>query len=94
MPHPFSAGAAITATADITLTADQVAEQTIWIIDPGGAGRKVLLPAEASSKGLMLVIKNSADAAEVLTRRHDVDPDDPVDVGLAVELPPLEKVSE
>lgn len=73
MPHPFSAGAAITATGDITLTAAQVAEQTIWVIDPGGAGRKILLPAEADCKGLMLVIKNSADAAEILTIKEDSD---------------------
>jgi hypothetical protein len=73
MPHPFSAGAAITATGDITLTAAQVAEQAIWVIDPGGAGRKVLLPAEADCEGYMLVIKNSADAAEILTVKDDAD---------------------
>lgn len=73
MPHPFSAGAAITASGNITLTAAQVAEQTIWIIDPGGSGRTILLPPEADCKGLMLVVKNSADAAEVLTIKDDAD---------------------
>ena len=39
-------------------------------LDPGGAGRTVLLPPEAA--GLWLVIENTADAAEDLSVREDL----------------------
>lgn len=40
-------------------------------LDPGGAGRTVLLPAESDSEGLILYISNQADAAEDLTVKED-----------------------
>lgn len=57
-----------TAAADIVLTEKS---PMIQFIDPGGAARNVDLPAEAVSKGLVFLISNQADAAEVLTIRDD-----------------------
>ena len=56
--------------ADKTLS---LADARIQVLDPGGAGRKVLLPAEASSAGEAFIIHNGADAAEVLTIKEDSD---------------------
>ena len=41
------------------------------VLDPGGAGRTITLPAEANCQGLWFYIKNSADAAETLTIQED-----------------------
>lgn len=39
----------------------------IYSLDPGGAGRNLTMPDEASSKGVMTMIANTADAAETIT---------------------------
>ena len=57
-----------TLTGDKTLTVNDVAMQ---ILDPGGSNRNVVLPAEEHSVGLSFVIRNSADAAEILTVQND-----------------------
>jgi hypothetical protein len=51
-----------------TLTAD---DKRIQVLDPGGAGRDVTLPAEAVSTGLDFYVHNSADAAEILTIKEN-----------------------
>ena len=69
---------AITAAANHTLlvTGTAAANQTkitsnIVLFDPGGSGRDLTLPAEASSTGLLLVIMNTADAAETTLVKDD-----------------------
>jgi hypothetical protein len=62
----FDVGAAVAST----LTGDRVlveADYPFLALDPGGAGRNIDLPAVA--RGLFYIIKNTADAAEVLTIR-------------------------
>ena len=45
----------------------------VMILDPGGAARNVLLPAEAEAMNHVLWIVNNADAAELITLRDDAD---------------------
>lgn len=57
-----------TLAAGLTMT---VADSPLQMLDPGGAGRTVVLPAEADSDGLSFLVYNSADAAEDLTFNND-----------------------
>lgn len=73
MAHPFPVASATTETLSgtRTITAAEVKESTIFVFDPGGAGRNVDIPAaSAANAGSFLVIANAADAAEVLTVRE------------------------
>jgi hypothetical protein len=52
-----------------TLTMQANGEQKVQFLDPGGASRTVLLPAE--SNGDFMIVINTADAAENLTFKED-----------------------
>jgi hypothetical protein len=71
MAHPFGAVVAETLTGTRTLTSGEIASTSIFAFDPGGAGRSLVLPTAASSKGHVLFIANMADAAEVITISAD-----------------------
>lgn len=61
--------AAITVSADMAIPANA---PPVLNLDPGGANRTALLPAEADVKNKMFVIKNVADVqSEVLTIEED-----------------------
>jgi hypothetical protein len=45
----------------------------VIICDPGGGAIDMLLPAEADSDGLVFLIFNAANAAEVITVKEDGD---------------------
>lgn len=66
--------ASITKTlgADFTMSADL---PPLITLDPGGAGRKVMMPSETDEKnfGLTFIIRNGANAAVTLTFRDSGD---------------------
>jgi hypothetical protein len=55
-------------------------DQTFQKLDPGGAGRNVVLPPEGANDGLWFYIMNAADGAETLTVQNDA-------LGTVVALP-------
>lgn len=61
-----------TLAADLTLDADM---PTCLVLDPGGAGRKLIMPLETvdANKGLAFFVRNGADAAEDITVRNNAD---------------------
>lgn len=76
MAHAFAvsnAGTLETLTGTRTITAAEVLASSHFTMDPGGAGRSVVLPnaATAGMAGQFITIANAADAAEVLTVSAD-----------------------
>lgn len=71
MAHKLRAATAETLTGNRTLTVTEVKNYGIWAIDPGGAARDLTLPNAADAPGEILFIKNTADAAEVITIKAD-----------------------
>jgi hypothetical protein len=76
MAHAFAvsnAGALETLTGTRTVTAAEILASSFFTMDPGGAGRSVVLPnaATAGMAGQFVMIANAADAAEVLTISAD-----------------------
>lgn len=67
MAHPMAAAAAETLSGTRTFTTAEVQQYAFWSLDPGGAGRNVVMPSESANTGQVVYIHNSADAAEVLT---------------------------
>lgn len=69
--HPMSAAPAETLTGTRTMTAAEITQYAFWAMDPGGAGRSVVLPNAATAGAGLLFIANTADAAEVMTISAD-----------------------
>lgn len=71
MAHPLKFSVKETLAGHRTITDAELNECNMFSFDPGGAGRNVVLPAEATSAGEFIFISNEADAAEVLTIQDD-----------------------
>lgn len=71
MAHKMKAAPAETLAGNRTLTIAEVRKYAFWRFDPGGAGRNLVLPNAADAPGEMLWVKNTADAAEVITIQAD-----------------------
>ena len=67
MAHVMKIMPAETLAGTRVLTVAEVANNGIMTFNPGGAGRAITLPAIASTIGQTFVLRNSADAAEILT---------------------------
>lgn len=63
----FPVAPAETLAAARTITSDELDRFQFFAFDPGGAGRDVALPAASRSKGAVVYVANTADAAEVLS---------------------------
>lgn len=74
-PKKGASGFAVKATETLsgnrTLTLKEVRTYNAFSFDPGGAGRNLVLPAEAYCAGVFLFIANTADNPEVLTIQND-----------------------
>lgn len=61
-----------TLAAHRTMTIGEIDRFQSFAFDPGGAVRNLILPTEASSKGVMLMVSNEADVAgEIITIQND-----------------------
>lgn len=68
MAHPFKVSPGVETLAGTrTLTLSEVSNYTMFSLDPGGAGRNVVMPTESSCEGMVVFLHNAADAAEILT---------------------------
>lgn len=70
MAHQFESEvrSTVTMTGNVTLTAADIAGNTVFAYDPGGSARDVTLPdAAAANAGTFLVVHNAADASENIT---------------------------
>lgn len=67
MAHRMRVATAETLTGTRTLTATEVINYGVWSLDPGGAARDLVLPSATSSAGEILMVVNTADAAETIT---------------------------
>ena len=59
-----------TLSGNRTITIDEIETYNGFSFDPGAA-RDVILPAEAECKGVVILISNEANAAEVITVKDD-----------------------
>lgn len=66
MAHPLRVAPAETLAGNRTLTTAEVKQYGIWTFDPTAA-RDLTLPAVADNVGQIVVVSNTADAAEVIT---------------------------
>lgn len=69
-PQAITMSGAVDLAMEAT-SGDTTVERNVLVVDPGGASRNLDLPPEADCEGLLLLIVNSADAAEFLTIRND-----------------------
>lgn len=67
----FPVKAVETLAGNRTLTKAEIDAYQFMAFDPGGAGRNLVLPAEAESQGALLFVANKADGAEILTIQND-----------------------
>lgn len=67
MAHPMSVATSETLTGTRTLTTAEVKQYAMWSLDPGGAGRNLVMPSESACAGQIVFVHNSADAAEIIT---------------------------